>query len=76
MHEFFNAQSGIRDDAAEGAGADLFVVGNNGTGVRFIPAQNHMTAGLATERETGAFQGGANFTAERSVGSLATQGVP
>ena len=70
IHELFNRKSGVGDDAAECAGADLFVVGDNGTGVRFIPAQNHMAACLAAKDEAGAFQGGAYFTAGKISGEF------
>ncbi len=74
VHELFDAQSSVGDDAAKGSGADLFVIGDNGAGVRFVPAQNHVTAGLAAEHEAGAFQGGADFTAGKIGGDFGHAG--
>jgi hypothetical protein len=61
--ESFNAKSGVGDDAAQCAGADLLVVGNNDPGIRLIAAQNHVAAGLTAEHEPGALKGGADFAA-------------
>jgi hypothetical protein len=70
LHEQFNRETGIGDYAAEGAGADLFVVGDDDAGKRRIAAQDHVTAALAAEDESGSFQGSSHFTAGEVGGEL------
>jgi hypothetical protein len=63
LNELINSHAGVGNDAAESAGADLLVIGNDGAGERLIAAQDDMTASLATEDEAGSLQGGADFAA-------------
>jgi hypothetical protein len=62
LHELFNGESGVGDDAAERAGSDLLVVGNNGPGVRLVAAQDHVAAGLTPEYEAGTLEDGTDVT--------------
>jgi hypothetical protein len=62
-NEFFNGESGVGDDAAKRAGAELLVVGNDGSGRRLATAQHHMAASLTAEDEPSALKGGADFPA-------------
>ena len=41
------------------------MVGNNCTGIRFITAQDHVAAGLATELKAGALKRGSDFTTSK-----------
>jgi hypothetical protein len=63
LDELFNAESGIGDDAAERAGSELPVVGNNDPCVRSVAPKHHVAACLAAEDEPGALQGGADLAA-------------
>ena len=63
-----NREAGIWNDAAERAGSDALVVGNNDPGVRLLAAEDHVATLLAAEDEPGALKGGADFgPAARSV---------
>ncbi len=63
LHELFNGESGVRYDAAERAGSEPLVLGNDGPGVRLVAAEDHVAAGLAAEDESRALEGGADFKA-------------
>jgi hypothetical protein len=63
FHELFNGESGVGDDAAERAGSEPLVVGNNGPGGRLVAAEDHVATGLAAEYEPGALKGGTDFNA-------------
>jgi hypothetical protein len=47
LHELFNGQTGVCDDTPERAGSDVFVVRNDGPGVRLTAAQDHVASALA-----------------------------
>ena len=74
IHELFYGKPGIGDDAAQRAGTDLPVIGDYGTGVRFVAAQNHMASGLAAENEAGAFDHCLYFTAGKISGEFGHAG--
>ena len=60
--ELLNSETGIGDDATQGTGPDLFMIGNYDPRVGLVAAKHHMTAGLPTKRESSAFQCGADFS--------------
>jgi hypothetical protein len=62
-HELIEGQTGVRNDATERADSDLLVVGNHNASIRLVASQNHVTAALAAEDESDAFQSGAHITA-------------
>jgi hypothetical protein len=57
-HELLDCKTCVADDAAEGTGPDLLVVGNDDSGVWHVAPQNHVTARLPAEYEARPFQGG------------------
>jgi hypothetical protein len=63
LHELFNGEPGVRDDAAQGAGSEPLMVGNNGSGVRYVAAEYHVASGLAAKDEPGALEGGTSLKA-------------
>jgi hypothetical protein len=63
LHELIDCHAGVGEDAAQRAGSDLHVVGNNDPGVWIVTSQDHMAAGLAAKHKPGAFERGADLTA-------------
>ena len=63
FNELFNREPSVSDDAAERAGTNLPVIGNNHSRVRVVATKHHVAASLASEDEPGALQRNANFTA-------------
>jgi hypothetical protein len=59
--ELFDSETRIRNDAAQGAEADLLVIGNNCSSVGVITPQNHVASGLATKDETSTLQSGSHL---------------
>jgi len=49
LHERFDGKPSVGDDAAERAGSELLVVGNDNPGVRLVGAEDHVAAALAAE---------------------------
>lgn len=67
LDELIDGETGVRDDAPEGAGTNLPVVGDHGPGVGIITPQNHGASGLATKDEAVALEGRSDLAA-RQVG--------
>ena len=63
FNELFNREPSVSDDAAERAGTNLPVIGNNHSRVRLVSAKHHVAASLTSEDEPGVLQRSANFTA-------------
>jgi hypothetical protein len=63
LDELFNAESGVGNYAAERAGSELPVNGNNDPCVRSVAAKHHVAACLAAEDKSGALQRGADLAA-------------
>jgi hypothetical protein len=63
LHKFFDGKTDIGNDPAKGSGAHLFVIGDDGSGVRLVAAKDHVASRLPTENKSGAFQGSANLSA-------------
>jgi hypothetical protein len=57
-----DGEAGVGDDAAQGAGSELFVVGNDYPCIRFVATKHHVAACLAAENEPCALKSGADFT--------------
>jgi len=49
LHELSDGKPSVGDDAAERAGSELLVVGNDNPGVRLVAAEDHVAAALAAE---------------------------
>ena len=71
-----DGQSGVGDDAAERAGPDLLVVGDDGPGVGHLAAQDHVASGLAAEHEPGPLESGADVPAGQVGGELGQVAAP
>jgi len=63
LDELFKGESAIGDDAAERAGSELPVIGNNDSCVRSVAPKHHVAACLAAKDKAGALQGGADLAA-------------
>ena len=63
LQELIDGEPGIGDNAAECSGSHLLVIGDDGPGVRIVPAEHHVAPGLAAEDEPGPLQCSADFTA-------------
>jgi hypothetical protein len=63
LDELLHSQAGVGDNATEGTGPDLLVIGHDDSRVRLVATKHHVTAGLPTKNEADALQGSADFSA-------------
>ncbi len=65
--KLLNGEAGVGDDATEGTGPNLLVVGNDHPRIGLFATKHHVAPGLSAKNEADSFQHSADF-ATREIG--------